>query len=64
MVVVMKLLGYKWMDNFALVDARLECDCGHVFMKLVLEPGDVVECPKCGRKFKVLIEYKFEPLNE
>ncbi|MCD6143087.1 hypothetical protein [Thermococcus sp.] len=57
----MKLLSYE--DEFSLVKAKVECDCGHVFTVIVLEPGDTVKCPKCGRKFKAIMEYKFEPLE-
>jgi len=64
MVVIVKLLDYDWRDEFfSLVNAKLECDCGHVFTMLVLDPGDTVKCPKCGRKFKAIIEYKFELLE-
>ena len=61
MVIIVKLLDYE--DELSLVKAKLECDCGHVFTMIVLEPGEVVECPKCGRKFKTRVEYKFEPLE-
>ena len=54
----MKLLNYEWKDKFSLVKAKLECDCGHVFTVIVLDPDDTVKCPKCGRKFKAIIEYK------
>ena len=63
MVIIVKLLDYEWKDKFSLVKAKLECDCGHVFTMIVLEPGDTVKCPKCGRKFKAIMEYKFEPLE-
>ena len=63
MVIIVKLLDYEWKDGFSLVKAKLECDCGHVFTMIVLEPGDTVECPKCGRKFKTRVEHKFEPLE-
>ena len=50
-------------DELSLVKAKLECDCGYAFTMIVLEPGDTVKCPKCGRKFKAIMEYKFEPLE-
>ena len=61
MVIIVKLLDYE--DELSLVKAKLECDCGYVFTMIVLNPGDTVECPKCGRKFKAIVEYKFEPLE-
>ena len=57
----MKLLSYE--DEFSLVKAKLECDRGHVLPVIVWAPGDTVKCPKCGRKFKAIMEYKFEPLE-
>lgn len=63
MVIIMKLLSYDWRDGNSLVKAKLECDCGHVFTMIVLEPDDTVKCPKCGRKFKARVEYKFELLE-
>jgi len=58
----MKLLNYE--DELSLVKVKLECDCGYVFTVMGLESGDIVECPQCGKKFKVRVGYNFEPLEE
>jgi len=53
-------IDYTWIDDECLGDVTLHCICGTKSKLGMVDTTDIIECPKCHRKYKIHIKMVLE----